>query len=379
MAKPQQQPNPARTAEQIRDAKLSKPEDRLAFGLWLWLVGRLKEAAEIWPLYFKADTGQFQGNAASNNHRAMAGVLALLFGVPAARAYWIKRLAQEKETQMGLGEVRSNKYAHWSLGSVALVWLWAVEHDDGELRDLAASVYAGTVASWALGSTKHPSQRTAGKWNGCYASGPGVRSDPGHLDGDARAWVLQTEIYGGGNLKDAYRGNAQKRAAGWAKQGILGLEERKLASELWWLTAIERARKAGLRIPAEVANACRAMMASDFDRGALPLEVLVKAVGRCYWTFRFLIYPDGTRVSWLEGDNHERNIFADRIDRDGSLQLAFPYPEAIAKASRGGKCHLVDGKVIAESPYGRGVVELPEGEPVLSLIYDGGGLREVVA
>lgn len=374
------QPKPGRTPQEIQDAKKSKPEDVLAFALYLYLSGKWAAATELWRRYFDAESGRFMGNAASANHRGMAAALAyLLSGTKMARLYWQGRFRDELETgYFGLGESRSNKYQVWSLASIALVWEGAKRTGDLDLQESAARVYCGTLVSWALGGTEKPSQLTAGKWSGVYVSGSGLRSDPGHQEGDARAWVLQTELYPDHDLQDTYRENANKRAAKVKRTDTPG--DRKLVSELWWLDAITLARRAGLSLPDDLKAACRSVLGPTGEGVSRLTPVISRALPGTHFPFHFLYYPGGERVTYIEvRDCPERCIYGDRVGADGAVAFAFPYPDGIAKTARGGTCGVEGGRVVARSAHGEGTFGLPAGKPTAHLVWDGSGLREAGA
>lgn len=377
----------SRTSEEIALARLRKAEDRLGYDIYLYLRG---ETPEDWRnLVAVHPSGlDFLGDTKSANHKAMAAALALLLtSTPGAVRYWIDRLTKELVGgEWGQGEPRSNKYSVWSLASVALVYCWIVERGGGEgqtiggsradLLTLCRRYYSAWIATTSLGSVRTPAANLVrDRWSGCYASGVGVRSDPGHLEGDARAWVLQTELWTD-PVKDRYAENAERRrrqAEGRILAKDAELKRRKQVSESWWRDAILRARKGGLSIEPEIRLAYRAHM----ENGALSKQIADAVPGSRY-AWRFTTYGDGSRVNWLEDSLGERCILGERINPAGSVDVLFPYPEGKGN-HRGGTCVAEDGRLVARSASGSDVLHLPPGAPSVHLVWGPDGLKQEAA
>lgn len=361
--------------------RLRKAEDMLAYDLYLYLRG---DVPREWHNYVDTQTGRFLRDAKSANHKAMAAALWLMItGDRKAVRYWDSRLKRELEGGDFLqGEARSDKYSVWSLAGVALVWLWAEERKRVSLQNRAGRYYQAWCALHALGGTETPARSLVGnRWGGCYVSGVGVRADPGHLEGDPRAWVLQTEVWPEEQVRDVYRQNARERRERAelekSKSSLEELRRRKAVSELWWLDAIQRARREGLGLSPQERSHLRAWM--DTPRpSAAAREWIVKTLSHgCRYTFHFTYYGNGVRVSWLENSQGERCVFGDRVEPDGAVRVLFPYPES-SRVARGGTCDREGGRLVARGPSGVDSLNLPDGKPELHLTYGPRGLREVM-
>jgi hypothetical protein len=366
-----------------QENRLRKAEDILAYDLYLYLRG---DAPREWRGYLDTQTGRFLRDAKSANHKAMAAALWLvLTGEQGAVRYWAGRFKRELEGGDFLqGEPRSDKYGVWSLASVALVWQWAEENRRPTLMRMAGRYYQAWCALHALGGVEEPARNLVGnRWSGCYVSGVGVRADPGQLEGDPRAWVLQTEVWPEEPLRDVYRENARERREMGerekAKSSLEELRRRKQVSELWWLDAIQRARRAGLGLSPQERSYLRAWMARTPRPEPAAREWILKTLSHgCRYTFHFTFYGNGIRVSWLENALGERCVFGDRVEPDGVVvRVLFPYPEG-SRLSRGGTCDREGGRLVARGPEGEDSLNLPDGRPELHLLYDSRGLREAM-
>ena len=370
-------------ATTIEERRLRKAEDMLAYDLYLYLRG---ETPREWRNYVDTRTGHFLRDAKSANHKAMAAALWLvLTGDRGAVRYWAGRFKRELEGGDFLqGEPRSDKYSVWSLASVALVWQWAEANQRTALLGMAGRYYEAWCALHALGGAEMPARNLVGnRWSGCYVSGVGVRSDPGPLEGDSRAWVLQTEVWPDEPLRDVYRENARERRERGelekAKSALEELRRRKEVSELWWLDAVQRARRAGLGLAPQERTYLRAWMERTPRPAPAAREWIVKTLSHgCRYTFHFTYYGNGIRVSWLENSQGERCVFGDRVEPDGAVRVLFPYKEG-SRLSRGGTCGPEGGRLVARSPEGVASLSLPAGKPELHLIYDSRGLRGAMA
>ena len=369
-----------------------KAEDRLGFDLSEHLAGR---APEVWRKYvaIAGNSLTFLLDAKSANHKAMAACLAYLRGdaslVAAARRYLVDSRLQE-ELQGGAwgeGEPLSNKYACWSLGSLALVWDKARDRQDAELVELASRYYDTFCIVCGLGATERPARNLVGtRWTGCYVAAPGVRSDPEHLEGDGRAFVLQGELFPGAPLTDVYRENALRRRAVAAKSGPFEDQQaearrQKELSELWWVDALALARKRGLRMTEEHREALRSWLRGEPRAEA---KGLLGHVG-CRFTFHFAAYVDGYRANWLETPGGERAVFGDVISPDGTVQVLFPYNRD-ARNAVGGSLSIQEGRLVVSSAKGQAVLDpahavlaLPPGKPVWHLVFGPAGLEDALA
>lgn len=363
--------------------RLRKAEDMLAYDLYLYVRG---DVPREWRNYVDTSTGRFLRDAKSANHKAMAAALWLvLTGDQGAVRYWAARFKRELQGGDFLqGEPRSDKYSVWSLAGVALVWRWAEENRRPALLEAAGRYYEAWCALHALGGTENPARNLVGnRWSGCYVSGVGVRADPGPLEGDPRAWVLQTEVWPEEPLRDIYRENARERRERGeieekAQSSLEELRRRKAVSELWWLDAIQRARKEGLGLSQQERSHLRAWMERTPRPSPAAREWILKTLSHgCRYTFHFTFYGNGIRVSWLENSLGERCVFGDRVEPDGVVRVLFPYQEG-SRLSRGGTCDREGGRLVARGPDGEDSLNLPDGRPELHLTYGPRGLREVM-
>lgn len=369
MMTPRDEGSPPKSRE---DARRSKAEDFLGYDLALYLADLQPES---WRRYVTSTpTGlEFKLDAKSANHKAMASLLELLMtGSHGAQTYWEQRLLGELgDLGLGQGEPRSNKYAAWSLAAILQVGRWAASNGHAKLELLVRAYYEAWCLQQALGSTERPARNlTAGTWSGVYVSATGVRSDPGHIEGDLRAWVLQTELFGAPS-KDVYRSRALARRGAILRtksRQALDLQERKVVSELWPVDAIVDARLTeGLRLKDEYRSGLKRVL-QGLDCPPVRPEI------RSRHTFHHLLWADGTRASYLEDSLGERCIFGDKVSPDGAVEVLFPY-DLEDKSQMGGVCGFERHELVARREGGRASFELPDGDPVRHVVLGPGGLE----
>jgi hypothetical protein len=364
--------------------KLQKPEDVLAYGLSEWLRQQKGDKSGAlptdWRNYVTPDGG-YKNGAASLNHKGMAAASAVHMGNAQERQAGIKAWKNRFDRELRGGEFKGTeplgKYEPWNVGAVILAW------EDAAVREDCARYLRGTAGLLSLGAGSLAATNIVGRKSSLpFPGAMGCRHDPGHLEGDMKADILDRLVFPqhrDGRI-NVYKQRAYQReiARPWEKfQGEeRELTRRKVMSETWVYEALDRT---DFKLSLEDREACASWINSSDQTGLWHIAVNMLSGLSSEISFCWMRWANGFRASYISGGSNERNIWADAYDPSTQEGFyAFPY-DLQNKSPRGGECRpqydggRFTGELRATSRGGQASVMVPTEEPMVGIVFGPGG------